>query len=585
MKLKKIRLKAITIFFLSLIFVFQLSSVGVAVSKEIETHSEGSEKLYSQAITETNQNAEAITNGNNFFIFGYGADATPISSQQGEGTAKIDEATFCGQIYKKFEEERKHGYLKGYVIKLVELDSSQRFKGLIEHRNLSEITRQSGIEFNEKMKDPEKDNLKQRFFEKNLGVECGPNSITKERESDLEKVSGVFLKKFYTTGAKILIHKDNRHLLYQPSFFAENQKTSNGIPRVIGVVGGERKNGEAVSGCLVDNPQDARDNGTTTGTAVKAIYGAQVKVLVLRSQAKDCLIDKSIIAYSSDEILLRGMLKEYASDLKDYVIEPSIAPLTYEAYGVVAYGRSELRDALIQRIERWSDKLNEEKYFEAKEKELPRYNAQEKSSLVSILWLPVESFYRSGFPLFLLKSNLLTLIILSIFIALFSLLLLTHRWIATPIARLFPCLFRLPIEFIERLRKRGFADDNKVLQLLSEVLRGPEQILRETYNKSQGITKSEIDSYDVVQVLEVQVKFAKQFRPDSQMQIKEEDVANDIAEQIKTDPHAREVVNELTKSLSTSWGNQVGEQLGKESADQFMSLLRRIAEQVYRSDS
>jgi len=47
---------------------------------------------------------------------------------------------------------------------------------------------------------------------------------------------------------------------------------------------------------------------------------------------------KCCIAYSSDEILLRGMLKDHAIELSGYVIEPFIAPLTYEAYGIVAYG-------------------------------------------------------------------------------------------------------------------------------------------------------------------------------------------------------------------------------------------------------
>jgi len=581
MKLKKIRLKVVTIFFLSFMVVFQLSNVGVAVNKEMETSFEGSEKIYSQATAEPNQNTEEVTNGKNFLIFGYSADATPISSEKGGGTDEIDGATFCGQIYQRFKDARdEDGYLKDYELKTVKLDSSQRFKGLIEYLNLSEITQQPEIEFNGKS-DPEKEKLKREFFENNLGIECGPNSITRAREINLEKVSGVFSKKFYTSGAKILIHKDYRHLLYQLHFFAENPKTSNNIPTVIGIVGGERRKDEDANVCPVDNLQSAEGSGTTTGTAVQAIYGAQVKVLVLRSQAKNCLTDKSIIAYSSDEILLRGMLKEYATELIGYVIEPFIAPLTYEAYGIVAYG-NQARGELIQRIERWSDDLNREKYFETKEKELPKYYSQDKSFLIGSLLLPIESFYRSAIPLFLLKSNQLILIGLSLLIALFSLLILTHGWVATPIAKLFPCLFRLPINLIERLRAKSFADDNKLLQWLSEVLRGPEQILRETYNKSQGINKS-IDSYDVMQVLEVQVKFVKQFRPDSQAEA--EEVADNIAEQIKTDPHAREVVNELTRSLSKSWADQFGEQVGKESAAKFMSLLSRIAEQVYRSDS
>jgi hypothetical protein len=566
--------------------VFQLSNVGDAVNiegfKNSEIYFREPEKLYSQLATEVNQDSGVLPSKGSFLLFGYSADAAPISSERGGGSDEIDENTFCGQIYQKLKNEKaSNEYLAGFKFKTVKLDSSQRFEGLINHKSVTEIAKQSGIDLNGK-NPSEKKQLKQKFFEQHLGIECGPNSITEGRDISLREINGKFSNKFYTTGLKILIHRNDRHLLYQPKFFAENSTSSNNVPRIIGVVGGELKDDESANGCPKDNQQSSVGIGTTTGKAVQAIYGAQVKVLVLRSQAKDCLINKSIIAYSSDEILLRGMLKEYAEDLKDYVIEPSTAPLTYEAYGIVVYGKNDLRDALIQRVQTWSNELKDDNFIKKKESELPQYSSQEKASLISRAWQPIELFYRANLPLFLLKSNQLILVALSLLTILLLLLFLTHRWIATPIAKLFPCLFGLPIRSIERLRARGFANNNKALQLLAEILRGPEQILRETYNRSQGINKSKIDSYDVVQVLEVQVKFAKQFRPDSK--VEEEEVVNKIAEQIKTDPHARQVVAELTRSLSTSWANHFGEQVGKESAEKFMSLLSKIAEQVYKSD-
>ncbi len=560
--------------------MFQLSNFGVALNNRIATDFGEPEQFYSQAETLADQSTEStsISGEKKHLVFGYSADAPPISLER-SGTP-IDTDTFCGQIYNQLVQEMQSSsdYFKDYEIKTVALDSSQRFKGLIEHERLSEIFNGQGENFDRKSND-----TKKNFFENNLGVECGPNSITRSRGEDLKKINGAFSEKFHTTGAKILIHKNNRHLLYEPYFFAENLISNDNIPTTIGVVGGERQGDENDGVCPTDVSQSELRSRTTTEGAVQAIYGAQAKILALRTQALDCFKKKSIIAYSSDEILLRGMLKEYANDLRGYVIEPSIAPLTYEAYGIVVYGNANSRDGLIQRINSWAKSLSDEKYIELKERELPRYSLQEQGSIVGLIWQWIESFYRSSLPLFLLRSNSFKLIVLSFVVISLSILFLSHRWVMTPVAKLFPCLFRLPTRAIEKLRVKGFEENNKSIQLLAELLRGPEQFLRETYNKSQGINNSMIDSYDVVQVLEVQVKFAKQFRPDSETE--EEEVANNIAEQIKTDPHAREVVNELTRSLRTSWANQFGEQVGKESADKFMSLLSRIAEQVYRSDS
>ncbi|MGF1521194.1 MAG: hypothetical protein ACFBSF_02575 [Leptolyngbyaceae cyanobacterium] len=573
----------ITVIFFSLTFflVAGIPNLGSSTGVVGETYYEETEQLYSQNVDNQQESEGAIPSQERFLIFGYSADATPISDEKGQGSDRINEDTFCGKIYERLSEdiENEGSYFKGYRVRTVKLDSSQRFKGLLEHERLSDIAFQREIGLNEG--EEITNEVKRSFFEDNLGLECGPNSITDEREDTLKAINGTFSNKFYTTGAKVLIHRDKRHLLYQPGFFADD---SNEPSTLIGVVGGERQNDEVPNGCPEEIENDV-EIGTTTGYAVQAIYGAQVKVLVLREQAKECLVDDKIAAYSSDEILLRGMLDVYSDDLRDYVIEPHIAPLTHEAYGIVAYGNDDARDSLVQRINQWSGELGE--YLKENEEKLPKYSVkQNNSSWIESSWHQIDSFYRSLLPLFLLKSSRTSLILVSCVLTLVSataiVLILTHRWIATPIAKLFPWLFRWPLGLIEKLRIKGYSDNSKVLQLLADMLRGPEQLIREIYNKSQGINKSEIDSYDVVQVFEAQVKFAKQVR--SEEEVEEEEIATNIAEQIKTDPHARRVVNELFRLFTTSLVNKLGTQVGEKSGDKFMNVLTRIAEQVYRAD-
>jgi hypothetical protein len=598
MQLKKLVSKLIIIFLLSFILVYQSSNTFGTANQGALTDSQEAISFYSQVLPE---NQDTQPNKAKHLIFAYSADATPISSQDGAGSDEIDKGTFCGQILEKLEAAQKSTdtpYLHEYTIKKVWLDSSQRFRGLIEHPTVAEIAGKNNDDSDHSKreqsredqlnKEVEREKNAKAFFVNNMGIECGPNSITPSRVKSLANFNGTFSDKFYTTGTKILIHKDARLNLYKSDFFSDHNRKDN----IIGVVGGQReKDNKNSSGCPPDDISNDQGSKTTTGGSVQSIYGSKVKTLVLRSQAKACLNNKEkpIIAYSSDEILLRGMLERFPSDLNDYVIEPPNSPLTHEEYGIVVYGEAKSRGELVQRINGWSNLLKAG-FFETKEKELPIYSSQEKNFLFKRIGLPTELFFRSHMPSFLLKANQLKITALSLFAFIISFLILTHGWVAIPIAKLFPCLFRAPIGFIERLRAKGFEHNNKILQLITEMLRNPERILRETYNKSQGIGRGVIDSVDVVQVLEVQVKFAKQFRPNPNMlneevANKEEEIANKIAEQIKSDPYAREVITELTRLLGTSWANTFGEQVGQESANQFMNLLSKIAEQVYNSDA
>ena len=71
-----------------------------------------------------------------------------------------------------------------------------------------------------------------------------------------------------------------------------------------------------------------------------------------REQVALCLThqDSPLLGYASDQILLQGLLDQYANrpelrGLKDFVIEPQSHNLTYERYGIVVYDGMEESDS------------------------------------------------------------------------------------------------------------------------------------------------------------------------------------------------------------------------------------------------
>lgn len=506
------------------------------------------------------------------FIFGYSADAPPVSLASGGGANEPSSDTLCGALYT----EVRNIYGQSHKIIPKDLDSSERFRGF-SFESDGEIAQAN-------------------FAESDLGLECGPNSKTEDRKNILESFGGEFSKTFFYTGTKLLVHKNNRRYLYDSDFpfvdrsdsiFSDLPKKKIPDIRLIGVVGGSREALSNSGSCPddIDASEEPIEIGTTTGENLPSIYGAPTKILALRSQAVNCLNDGKIIAYASDEILLTGMLKDNKENLSGYVIEPRTNPLTYEEYGVVIYGSDANgnRSLLKERIDNWLDVSSEEvfeKIFEEENYDNYHY-ASDDNPVAHLVWRHLESFYRKGIPLTFLKSGSLV-VIFSAFFTLFTIvILLTHRWIATQIVRVFPFLFTIPISGIRKLRRRGIDKSNWLLLMVAESMRGLEETLVETLHKSGGRRASKVDEYDVLQLLQVQLRISERINYLERKQGLDasdanESVAEGVAEQMKYNPHARKVFEEAVQSGAQSFGGGIG----TESANQILRLLSRVSELI-----
>ena len=423
-------------------------------------------------------------------------------------------------------------------------------------------------------------------------MECGPNSKTKERSLSLESKNGVFSKTFYYTGTKLLIHKDNRNYIYSNDFpfvdrsdaissLSSNQENFPQINK-IGVIGGSRKSISDSSECPIEL-DNLTISGTTTGENIPFIYGAPTKVLALRSQAVSCLLDKKIIAYASDEILLIGMLKENGEKLANYVIEPRTSPLTYEEYGIVLYGSGDSREKLKRQVDKWLEEDSAEVLEKVwSEQKYTNYSyAVDANIPVRILWRPLESLYRQSIPLKLMQLGIVRVILAASLSLLMGVLFLTHRWIATPIVRVFPFLFTIPISGIRHLRRRGMDKNNWLLLFLAESMRGVEETLVDILQKSGGRKASQVSEYDVLQLLKIQLHISERLnylerKKGLDSSDANESVAEGIAEQMKYNPHARKVFEEAIQSGAQSFGSGIG----SESANQVVRLLSRIEELI-----
>lgn len=255
----------------------------------------------------------------NILYFGHVKDANPISSQRGAA-----QTGYCDKLSTYIEQQ-----ISGYRIIRAEVEYTKRFMGVGIHEE-SEVP---------------------------LTVECGPNTIKPDREegvstlvinlnnsdfSDInnEAYPGTFSSAFFKTGAALLMKKgnddENLKLFRENRLFSDFDNDSDRDERIIAVIGASnQEEGDAIT--------NQEESDTTTNQLIRSIYPkAKIKVFESRDQVSTALRqDDNIIAYTSDHILLKGLLEDIADrstqEASSYEIVPTGTTFSEEEYGIVSY--------------------------------------------------------------------------------------------------------------------------------------------------------------------------------------------------------------------------------------------------------
>lgn len=411
-------------------------------------------------------------NSEDEIIFGYIEDAPPVSSKTVSGVSG-----YCKQLKE---------YLESQIWDLypVPMQRSQRrtaFKDVAYPDTKEPIT--EVIEGQKR------------------AIECGPNSINRERIKELMaleeggKVSAKYSNKFFTTSTKILIKESKLRNLEQSP---ENLK--------IGVL------------------------GNTTTQVIGKIYGtSHIKEVNDRSDAIEQLKRggqaDGIDAYASDEILLMGIrTDENFEKRKEFVIEPKIYGFTREEYGVVIYNDDRLRD----KINDWISNDGQ-----AAKHDLERLVAM--SSALSF-FVSRDYFY------------LALLIIPSIFI----LLLISHPWFIFMVLKFIPV--RLANRFLDWLKaRRNRKGNNDLVIIFMNRLLSNEVFTLVAHKANDRFNVGFIGGDAAIKLVEevgIQPLLQK-YRDDGLPEEKaEEKVAEVIAQQVKSN-------HQIYKMLQT-WVNAAG---------------------------
>lgn len=498
------------------------------------------------------QNSDVQPQDKPFLVFGFGADSPPISNGVQSIERGIDSDTFCGVLYDAIEER----FSDEYQISRVPMYSGQRFQGFQQLKITDDITIDS-------------EDTSKAFFSKNIGLECGPNSIRGFREEELKKYGGKFSEGFYTTGAKILINKEDRRLLYKQDFPLANSATGS---KIIAVVGGiDRISGSTSCPLLTDATTNTKVGKTTTVDAINTIYGATIKEYAVRDEALDCLLTQgsSTLAYSTDHILLQGLLKEFQDNydnLDEFVIEPKTHNLTYERYGVVVYGEADER--LLSTVNGWIQDIGID-LMDKIDSKLSKFRYTLEGPGTWTYWRPIEVFYRDKLPLFFSSRGTVSTFILFV-ISLLSLgIMLTHRVIAKILSRLFPQPFRFIIDTRRYLREKGDKKNNSILKWLGSFGIGSEEVYALALKETQGYQPTnlgDIDDYVIANILMNQFRIVRYVeRMANEEQKNPEDIKEAIVEkvsrQMKHNPHTQGIVSEWSKWISRG-GNQFADNFG-----------------------
>ena len=236
-------------------------------------------------------NAQLMAKASDEVIFAYVEDSPPISSVSETDYGKIVFSGYCDSLAEHL------GTIYPNVIP-VAVNYGGRFRGL------------EGAEVFGSNED-----IAAKVNSGTYAIECGPNSKTRTRVSNLKEVNGQFSETFFTTSTKLLMKKSKVRKLEEDYL---NFK--------IGVI----SSGEEPC------PEDTTNQVVTTQVICNIYGSAQIIAVKDRSQAIEKLDKDKIDAYASDEILLKNIQKEEVKSWQ-YVIKPELDGLTREDYGIVLY--------------------------------------------------------------------------------------------------------------------------------------------------------------------------------------------------------------------------------------------------------
>jgi hypothetical protein len=263
-------------------------------------------------------------------------------------------------------------------------------------------------------------NYEERFKHyEGISVECGPNTITRDRISHLSdpNIGGAFSDPFIKTSTKLLIKNEARILL--------------------------NRNPEKVIIGVIENIDPDAPGKVTTQVIHEVYPTAEIEEVANRGKAIELLNSGLIHAYASDEILLIDLKKELAQP-KDYVIEPKIYGFTQDTYGVVAYDED-----LLRVIDGWIGGQDKQSRRELERKASYNWISSALRFLVSLdyFYILISCF------LFLLAVSLL-------------LLAITNPWLTSPIRQ-----WALLREVLERIkRKRQHKGISRIINVVNNYI-------------------------------------------------------------------------------------------------------------------
>jgi Bacterial extracellular solute-binding proteins, family 3 len=376
----------------------------------------------------------------------------------------------------------------------------------------------------------------QRFkHHEGVAIECGPNSITSKRISDLQDptlnqgINGFFSEPFFRTETKIIIKNSKRNLLKREGLPLSSFTEKSDSSFTVGVI-----------------------KNTTSEEALKSIYPNAIrketdrrKTAIASLQSND---DDSIDAYVSDEVLLPSMLRVLPSS--DFSVEPKLYGLTNEYYGIVLYDDPKSVypfDALRAKVNTWIGSEEGQKERGKLEKEISY------SSTSSALKAFVSSDILYSLPSFLLFSLMFFLPIAAFFFIIFS-----FAWIA-----------KIPLfsVVLNRIRSRG-QNNNKIAQIINVFVSGANNTLIPQY----------IDRDTVITLLrEVGDPLLQSSNNNVPPEMEVEKVAENLVHKAKNDLYLLKVLKALLGTVKDAT---------REETDKWLrSVITRVFEKIEQTIS
>lgn len=276
-------------------------------------------------------NLDIVSSMNKTYLFVHTRDASPVSETEG-GLMK----GYCEHLFYYLKEEMRSEFSLDYK----EIDHQDRFGKSNETKNLL--------------------------------IECGASTITRERTEKLKEKRGFFSDPFAHTGAKLLVNKEilkdikttkvdkgkiSEVLLVQEVMrldrgedikkigekIIEEKENSLKIREALGVIG-SKDSSKSYKIMVLEKK--------TTSSLIKNVYPhIEVDARVNKKIIKDALDNNEGFIYASDEILL----KEFAKNLNkrnDYIILPD-SFLSSEYYGIVVYDLDNFGRKISDKTNNW----------------------------------------------------------------------------------------------------------------------------------------------------------------------------------------------------------------------------------------